>query len=163
MFLAAAVTAFLCVSSGSALAVDYDCADFATQEEAQEYLEPGDPHNLDGDNDGIACEDLPSGGGGSVKPPPPPSPPEPPELREPAAKRAAWERARRFDAGNALVSGIAFDGCNRRSKYRVDCRFSADGRRANFETFCKLRAVVRGEGSLASASLSHSCRRRQIP
>ena len=38
---------------------DYDCADFATQAEAEEYLLPGDPYNLDGDNDGIACEDNP--------------------------------------------------------------------------------------------------------
>ena len=41
-----------------------DCADFATQREAQAELErgPSDPHGLDADNDGIACEDLPSGG-----------------------------------------------------------------------------------------------------
>ena len=49
--------------------IDYDCADFANQAEAQEYLLPGDPYRLDADNDGIACEDLPcpcasSGGGG---------------------------------------------------------------------------------------------------
>src|ERR1700733_6644675 len=67
---------------------DYDCEDFANQAEAEEYLLPGDPYNLDADNDGIACEDLPcpcsyspggggggGGGGGSEKvnlPPPPP-------------------------------------------------------------------------------------------
>ena len=57
MFLAA-VTAILLLgqSPSRALAVDYDCADFATQEEAQEYLLPGDPYGLDADNDGIACE-----------------------------------------------------------------------------------------------------------
>jgi endonuclease YncB( thermonuclease family) len=46
---------------------DRDCADFDTQREAQAFFEshgPGDPHNLDGDNDSVACEDLPSGGGG---------------------------------------------------------------------------------------------------
>jgi hypothetical protein len=39
---------------------DLDCAAFATQEEAQAELEskPGDPNNLDADNDGIACEEL---------------------------------------------------------------------------------------------------------
>ncbi len=42
-----------------ARAVDYDCADFSSQAEAQAYLLPGDPYNLDGDSDGIACEDLP--------------------------------------------------------------------------------------------------------
>jgi hypothetical protein len=40
----------------------YDCADFDTQEEAQAQLLPGDPYGLDGDNDGMACDTLPSGG-----------------------------------------------------------------------------------------------------
>jgi Excalibur calcium-binding domain len=35
---------------------DHDCPDFATQEEAQAHFEQYDD-NLDGDNDGIACED----------------------------------------------------------------------------------------------------------
>lgn len=40
---------------------DYNCGDFKTQEQAQEILEsePGDPHNLDRDGDGVACESLP--------------------------------------------------------------------------------------------------------
>lgn len=44
----------------------YNCDDFRTQEEAQatyEYCafgEGNDPHRLDGDNDGAACESLPS-------------------------------------------------------------------------------------------------------
>ena len=40
---------------------DLDCADFDTQEEAQAVLEEdlSDPHGLDGDNDGVACETLP--------------------------------------------------------------------------------------------------------
>lgn len=43
---------------------DRDCGDFATQQEAQAFfLAAGgparDPHRLDGDNDGIACEKLP--------------------------------------------------------------------------------------------------------
>nr|WP_233204283.1 thermonuclease family protein [Halegenticoccus soli] len=39
---------------------DYDCSSFDTQEQAQAVLEqtPGDPHRLDGDGDGIACESL---------------------------------------------------------------------------------------------------------
>ena len=43
----------------------FDCADFTTQEEAQaEYdLDPSDPSGLDGDSDGIACEELSSGTG----------------------------------------------------------------------------------------------------
>jgi hypothetical protein len=37
---------------------DKDCADFATQAEAQTYLLPGDPHGLDADDDGTACDSL---------------------------------------------------------------------------------------------------------
>lgn len=38
----------------------YDCSDFDTQEQAQAVLEntPGDPSDLDRDDDGIACESL---------------------------------------------------------------------------------------------------------
>jgi hypothetical protein len=45
---------------------DLDCADFATQEEAQAVLrrDPSDPNGLDADNDGIACEYLPDAGSG---------------------------------------------------------------------------------------------------
>lgn len=65
-----------------AAAADKDCADFATQKAAQKFFEkhgPGDPHGLDGDNDGVACESNPcpcagqggggngGGGGGKVK------------------------------------------------------------------------------------------------
>ncbi len=43
---------------------DYDCSDFDTQEEAQDFFEDeGGPdedyHNLDRDGDGEACEALP--------------------------------------------------------------------------------------------------------
>jgi hypothetical protein len=49
-----------------ALAQDeLNCTDFAFQEDAQaEYnSDPSDPNGLDGDDDGLACEDLPSRGG----------------------------------------------------------------------------------------------------
>jgi hypothetical protein len=42
---------------------DRDCADFPTQAKAQHFFKAHhpnrDPHGLDGDNDGIACEDNP--------------------------------------------------------------------------------------------------------
>lgn len=41
---------------------DRDCSDFSTQAEAQAFFEaagPGDPHRLDHDGDGVACESLP--------------------------------------------------------------------------------------------------------
>lgn len=42
---------------------DLNCADFATQEEAQAVFDadPSDPNQLDDDDDGIACEVLDSG------------------------------------------------------------------------------------------------------
>jgi len=45
--------------AGTAVAADLDCADFATQAEAQAALvaDPGDPNRLDADDDGQACED----------------------------------------------------------------------------------------------------------
>lgn len=44
----------------SCLNSDCDCSDFATQAEAQQVLDAvaGDPHYLDGDGDGVACESL---------------------------------------------------------------------------------------------------------
>lgn len=46
----------------SASAQDRDCSDFASQAEAQDFYEragPGDPHRLDADGDGRACDSLP--------------------------------------------------------------------------------------------------------
>ncbi|MFB9808060.1 thermonuclease family protein [Haladaptatus pallidirubidus] len=39
---------------------DYDCSHFETHEQAQAVLEqdPSDPHRLDADDDGVACESL---------------------------------------------------------------------------------------------------------
>jgi hypothetical protein len=45
----------------------YNCDDFTTQKEAQDvfdhckYSDDNDPHRLDGDKDGVACESLPMG------------------------------------------------------------------------------------------------------
>lgn len=54
---AAIVGAFLLVPS-MAIAQDLDCADFASQAEAQAHLnaDPSDPDGLDADGDGKACE-----------------------------------------------------------------------------------------------------------
>ena len=66
-----------------------DCRDFASEAEAQAALleDPSDPHNLDADDDGQACEDSSSGGPSTTDPttPPPSSPPDPsPDSREPS-------------------------------------------------------------------------------
>ncbi|MEK7499939.1 MAG: excalibur calcium-binding domain-containing protein [Patescibacteria group bacterium] len=47
------------LSTGGA---DKDCGDFSTHAEAQAFFDsagPGDPHGLDRDEDGLACETLP--------------------------------------------------------------------------------------------------------
>jgi Excalibur calcium-binding domain len=56
----------LSTAPSAAAQQDFDCGDFATQEEAQAVYDqdPSDPYDLDGDGDGIACESLPSGGSG---------------------------------------------------------------------------------------------------
>lgn len=62
----------LALPSTAHAVVDKDCGDFDTQAQAQNFFEnnnPGqDPHNLDADGDGVACESLPcpcsTGGGG---------------------------------------------------------------------------------------------------
>ena len=56
-------------TAGPAWAVERDCADFASQADAQAALEadPTDPEMLDADHDGVACEDhayTPTGGTG---------------------------------------------------------------------------------------------------
>jgi Excalibur calcium-binding domain len=159
VFLAAASAA-----SGSVVATasDYDCADFANQAEAEEYLLPGDPYRLDADHDGIACEDLPcpcsSSPGGDENPPPPPPPPEPPKLNGAAARSAARSKARRFDRRNRQVSGVKLQRCARRSRHRIDCSLTAKGKTGNRVTTCSLTVIVRGEGNSASASLRARCR-----
>jgi len=52
------------ISQASYAYNDLNCSDFSTQEEAQDEYESeyGDPNYLDGDDDGVACESLPSGG-----------------------------------------------------------------------------------------------------
>lgn len=50
--------------NGPSIANDRDCPDFSTQKEAQIFFESNggparDPHRLDQDKDGIACETLP--------------------------------------------------------------------------------------------------------
>ena len=46
-------------TSAQGLGADRNCADFATQAQAQAFFQqagPGDPHGLDQDKDGRACE-----------------------------------------------------------------------------------------------------------
>jgi len=74
----------------SASAVDFDCSDFSTQVEAQGYLLPGDPHGLDGDNDGVACESLPCPCASAPAQPPSSDPPAV-EAPEPSQELVYWK------------------------------------------------------------------------
>lgn len=62
-----AVAYLLAIGPSAAAQQDLNCDDFATQEEAQAVYnqDPSDPHGLDADDDGIACEELASGGTGA--------------------------------------------------------------------------------------------------
>ncbi len=57
----AAVLVFWSFALPSLAKRDMDCSDFTSWREAQDFYErsgPGDPHGLDRDRDGIACESL---------------------------------------------------------------------------------------------------------
>ena len=54
----------------SAAAARVRCRDFASQEEAQAYMQQHGATYLDGDRDGVACESLPRRGVSTTVPPP---------------------------------------------------------------------------------------------
>jgi hypothetical protein len=159
-----------------AAARDYDCSDFATQAEAEEYLLPGDPYNLDADNDGIACEDNPcpcsteaggappsngdGGGGGGhtvVTPPPPP----PYHLPRALAERAARKVTRVYIRSAAQVTTGRVQSCRRLGERRIDCLALAEGKTTAGVTKCRLRITVRGKNRQPNARLeSASCHTR---
>jgi hypothetical protein len=151
---------------------DYDCADFATQAEAEEYLLPGDPYNLDADGDGIACEDNPcpcsytpgggGGGGGGETTTKPAPPPKPPKLNKAVARSAAWAKARHFNLRNRLISRVSFKGCRRRSRYKLRCEFRGLGETGTAREKCAMTVTVKGEGSHAKARLKAYCRSERL-
>jgi Excalibur calcium-binding domain len=164
------VAALAFIAPGSAVAgTDYDCADFANQAEAQEYLLSGDPYNLDGDDDGIACEDLPcpcsneagDGNGqaddsGSMSKPPPPY-----HLPKASARHAARAVLRKFVRRNPRISAGSLGSCSRMAERRIDCRGVARGHTVTTRTTCRLRIAVRAVDRRPKARLaSTSCRTR---
>lgn len=154
----------LALAPSGAYAIDYDCGDFATQEEAQEYLLPGDPYRLDADNDGIACEDLPSGGGGgeseggSTGAAPPP-----PELDKDVARNAAEHTAKTFVNRSDRLDTVAFKGCHRKARQHVNCRFAARGKTSNRRMVCRFKVSVEGTNESPATQIGHvRCRTEQI-
>jgi hypothetical protein len=148
----------------SAAAADLDCADFANQAEAQEHLLPGDPYRLDGDDDGIACEDNPcpcssaAGGGGS--PPPTPTPPPPPyRLSRSVAEAESRRIASQFVQRSPRVDSLSFGGCYRVASRRVDCALHARGSTSRQHTTCSLKVIVTAPDRHPVARLASSdCR-----
>ena len=161
-----------CLTAAPASAgTDYDCGDFSNQAEAQEYLLPGDPYRLDGDNDEIACEDLPcpcsyeapgGGGGGSGGGGQPMKPP-PYRLTQAAARQAARTVLRKFVRRSARVDSGTLAGCRRQAGRRIDCRATARGRTGTTRTTCHLRIAVRAVNRRPKAKLASSrCDTRSI-
>lgn len=155
---------------GTAAAQDYDCADFSNQAEAEEYLLPGDPYNLDGDNDGVACEDLPcpcssspgegDGSGGEEQPSTPPPPP-PYHLKISAARSLAKQVAKRFTRRNPKVSVSRLGSCSRSGERRINCLATARGESSTSRTTCRLHIRVTAVDRHPKARLaSSSCQTR---
>jgi hypothetical protein len=147
-----------------AAARDLDCSDFATQAEAEEHLTPGDPDGLDGDNDGIACEDNPcpcsstpgvgsaeSGGDGEgpSKPAPPPY-----RLSKPAARGLAKGLARRIVRRSSRLDSIAFRGCQQPADRLVACRLTAYGSTPTQRVTCQIKVTVHAKDRHPVARLS---------
>jgi hypothetical protein len=170
LLVAVAAVGALCSSPGAAAAADLDCADFSSQAEAQENLLPGDPYGLDGDSDGIACEDNPcpcsSGSPNeSSNPESAPSPPKPPpyQLSKSAARAESQRLARLFVRRNPQVDSLSFGGCDRLGMRRIDCNLTARGDTSTKRTTCHLRTAVRAKNRHPMARLaSPDCRSRLL-
>jgi hypothetical protein len=158
--------------AASAQRRDYDCADFSNQAEAEEYLLPGDPYNLDADSDGIACEDLPcpcsstpgggGGGGESTAATTPAPPPKPPKLNKAVARSVARAKALRFNRRSRLISRVSFQGCRRRSRYKLRCGFRGLGETQTVRGICAITVIVTGEGGSAHAKMRATCRSERL-
>ncbi|MFK0246817.1 excalibur calcium-binding domain-containing protein [Amycolatopsis azurea] len=95
---------------------DLDCGDFQYQEEAQAVLEKdrSDPHRLDDDKDGVACETLPERGNPPVKTSTPTLPSITTETRAP---RPADKDCADFPSQAAAQAALAK---NPRDPYKLD-------------------------------------------
>jgi len=151
LLLAISMTLAIAMQSPEPASADFDCGDFSTQAEAQDYLEPGDPYGLDADSDGIACESNPcpcgsgsaGGDGGSGGGHAEPAAPPPYHLKKSAARRAAQRIVRRFVAQSPAVDSALFGPCLRQAERSVDCLATATGETTMHSTSCQLRVAVR--------------------
>jgi hypothetical protein len=121
----------------------YNCADFGYQEEAEEYLRrwPTDPSRLDGDDDGVACEDLPRRPLAPAGPSPAPAPAPAPVTAAPPAAAPTYQ---------------AYVACSARRAARPSHRC---GRRRAAAAFFRASAPVAYSVCVRSAARRRSCRR----
>ena len=99
---------------------DRDCSDFDTWAEAQAFYKAAggpdsDPHNLDSNGDGIACESLPGSPKQALPTPTPipsPTPPEPEEPDRNCSDFDTWQEAQDFflNAGGPDSDPHGLDG-----------------------------------------------------
>lgn len=152
-----------------AAARDYDCADFANQAEAEEYLLPGDPYRLDADSDGIACEDLPCpcastpGGGGAgnngVIDDPPPPPPPPYHLGMGVAQRLSKHLVAVVVRQSTRLDSYGLTACDRLGEQSIDCRLYAEGETSSERVACQYRVAVRARDRRPVGRIAgHGCR-----
>ncbi len=141
--------------SAQAAPVDFDCTDFSNQATAQEYLHPGDPHALDLDGNGIACEGLPcpcirkgadsrQTSGNALR------------LAKADARRAAGKIAREFARSEDGVTRAVVAECQRRAPHRIDCLAVSRGKSTTTRTTCRLRIAVRATSRNPHAGLLSS-------
>ena len=78
------------------------------------------------------------------------------------ARSAAWAKARHFNLRNRLISRIGFDGCRRRSRYKLRCEFDGLGETQTVRGKCAITVIVKGEGSQAHAKLRATCRSERV-
>jgi endonuclease YncB( thermonuclease family) len=136
---------------------DRDCADFADQAEAQSFFEANGGSatnnfdNLDGDGDGVACEDLPcpcsaaggGGGGGGSSPVIPPAESSP---SVPSGRRISAQVIRDVDGDTIAV--VFADGAE------IDVRLigidTPEEFRPGYPVECGARAAARSMASMVS-------------
>ena len=106
---------------------DRNCPDFRYQEDAQVFLLPGDPHRLDADRDGIACEELPrrSRLGAPVSPGVPVTSTTPTAALSVREAQGVVRSALRRRYGRRFTRGRGYRrACSRQSLLRARCRVS---------------------------------------
>ncbi|HET7443859.1 MAG TPA: excalibur calcium-binding domain-containing protein [Solirubrobacterales bacterium] len=160
--------AAIAASPSTAAARDYDCADFANQAEAEEYLLPGDPYRLDADHDGIACEDLPCPCSYSTVPsepttPAPPAPPPPFHLKMQVAVRISKHLVAVVVRASGRLENYELESCRRLAEPNIDCRLSAHGENSRLRVACQYKVEVRApDGDVSGRIASHKCRTANI-